>query len=258
MSRPPEIHVLENETSLANEVADFLAWTVEETLRRHAQFRLVLSGGSTPRSLYRTLVRPEWSQRIAWPRIRFFFGDERCVSPTHAESNYATAKACLFDPLGIPDTQVARIHGEEPPEDAAQRYETAIRQDFTIDPTTVPQFDLVLLGLGDDGHTASLFPGTAALEEHTRLVVAGSSPTGVPQRVTMTYPLLNRARVVLFLVAGTKKAAMVRRVLDEDIRRPTLPAARIHLTEGRLLWYLDEAAAAALTVRRRSVPHHEE
>ncbi len=258
MSRPPEIHVLEDETSLANEVADFLAWTVEDTLRRHAQFRLVLSGGSTPRALYRTLVRPEWSQRIAWPRIRFFFGDERCVPPSHAESNYATAKASLFDPLGIPDTQVARMHGEEPHEDAAHRYESAIRQEFTVDPTTVPQFDLVLLGLGDDGHTASLFPGTAALEERTRLVVSGSSPTGVPQRVTMTYPLLNRAKVVAFLVTGAKKAAMVHRILDEGGGQPMLPAARIQPTEGRLLWYLDEAAAAALTVSRRSVPHHEE
>lgn len=258
MSRLPEIHVLEDETSLANEVADFLAWTVEETLQRHAQFRLVLSGGSTPRALYRTLARPDWSKRIAWPRIKFFFGDERCVPPTHAESNYATAKASLFDPLSIPDTQVARIHGEEPPEDAARRYESAIRQEFTTDATTVPRFDLILLGLGDDGHTASLFPGTPALEERTRLVVAGSSPAGVPQRVTMTYSLLNRAKVVIFLVTGAKKAAMVRRVLDEGGGQPTRPAARIAPTEGRLMWYLDEAAAADLTVRRRSVPHHEE
>ena len=258
MPQSAEIHVLENETALAREVGDFLAWSAEETLRRCAQFRLVLSGGSTPRTLYRTLSSSPLATRFEWPRIRFFFGDERCVPPTHTDSNFAMAKAALFDPLGVADHQISRMRGEDDPETAARAYESTIRQEFAADAPMIPSLDVVLLGLGDDGHTASLFPSSPALDERSRLVVAAPSPVGIRQRITMTLPLLNQARVVLFLVTGAKKAAMVRKVLEPCNDEIPLPSARIHPTTGRLLWYLDEAAAADLSSRQRRVPEHEE
>ena len=257
MTGSPEIHVLEHEGALADEVADLLAWAVDQTLHRHAQCRVVLSGGSTPRALYRTLVRPEWAGRITWPRIRFFFGDERCVPPDHPDSNYGMANRELFTPLSIPPTQIARMRGESPPEQAARDYEAAIRQEFTVDASVVPQFDVILLGLGDDGHTASLFPGSAALEERQRLVIPGQSPVGVPQRLTLTYPILNRAKLVMFMATGKKKSAAIQSILDAE-GTAALPAAGIRPTDGRLLWYLDEAAASDLRAHRQRVPQHEE
>lgn len=258
MASPAHIHVLENDTSLANEVADFLAWTVEQTLRDRAQFRLVLSGGSTPRTLYRTLSTPPWSSRITWPRVRFFFGDERAVPPAHPDSNYAMAKATLFDPLRIADHQVARMRGEMNPVEAAAAYEQTLRQEFTGELGPVPVFDAVLLGLGNDGHTASLFPDSPALEERDRLVVAAPAPVGISHRITMTYPLLNAAGVIVFLVTGSKKAGIVRQILESPGTASTFPAARIRPNGGRLLWYLDEAAAAELSSRRQRLPQDEE
>lgn len=258
MPASPHIHVLENHASLADEVADFVVWAAEQTLRHHAQFRIVLAGGSTPRSLYRTLSAPAWASRLPWSRVRFFFGDERCVPPTHADSNYAMAKETLFDPLRIPDQQIARMRGEADPGEAAEAYERAVRQEFVGEPRGVPAFDLVLLGLGDDGHTASLFPGSPALDERARLVVAASAPVGVRQRITMTYSVFNQAKAVVFLVSGAPKAAMVRRILEEGGGDPPLPAARIRPTDGRLMWYLDEAAAAELASGHQRIPQHEE
>lgn len=256
MTASPEIHVLEHEEAVASEVADLLSWAVDQTLRQHAQCRVVLSGGSTPRALYRTLGRPEWAARFLWPRMRFFFGDERCVPPDHPDSNYGAANRDLFTPLGIPSSHIVRMHGEAPPEQAARDYEAALRQEFTGDASSIPRFDIILLGLGDDGHTASLFPSSAALDERQRFVVTTQSPVGVTHRLTLTYPVLNAATLIMFLVTGAKKSPVVRSILD--LEGSALPAARIRPTDGRLLWYLDEAAASDLRAHRQRVPQHEE
>lgn len=245
---PPsrEIRVLDNESALAEAVAEFLADAIERILRRKSPVRLVLSGGSTPRRLYRMLTRPEWAQRIDWTSVQLFFGDERCVPPDHPESNYGLAKEALIDPLQIAPQQVMRMRGEADPEEAASHYETTIRDAFAPDQTPFPQFDLVFLGLGDDGHTASLFPSSPALREQRRLVVATSSPVGIPHRLTMTLPLLNAAETVVFLVTGPSKASILRRVLEERNSAALLPASHIRPANGRLIWYVDRAAASAL------------
>lgn len=246
MPAPHEIRVLENESVLAEGVADFLANTIEETLRRKSRVRLVLSGGSTPRRLYHTLARPEWAKRIDWTSVVLFFGDERCVRPDHPDSNYGMAKEALIDPLRIAPQHVMRMLGEAEPEEAASHYETTIREAFAPDQAAVPRFDLVFLGLGDDGHTASLFPASPALHEQTRLVVTTSSPIGITRRLTMTFPLLNAAEAVAFLVAGAAKASVLRRVVEDSESAASLPASQIRPANGRLIWYVDRAAASAL------------
>lgn len=257
MLYPAEIRAFENAAGLAHGACALLLQCAEETRRRDAPFRLVLSGGSTPRTLYQILASSEWAPRFDWPRIRFFFGDERCVPLDHPESNYAMARKSLFEPLRIPDEHIARMHGEDNPEDAARRYEASLRQTFTVAPSQIPAFDFVLLGVGDDGHTASLFPGSPALAERDRLVVTSSSPVGVRDRITMTIPLLNQAKVVLFLVTGMKKASIVGKILESTGGGELLPSARIRPTAGRLLWYLDDAAASELRSQEQRMPHHE-
>ena len=249
MSAPHEIRILENESALAEGVADFLASTIEETLRRKPLVRLVLSGGSTPRRLYRMLARPEWAGRIDWTSVVLFFGDERCVPPTHPDSNYGMAKEALIDPLRITPHHVMRMQGEVEPEEAASHYESMIREAFAPDRTPFPRFDLIFLGLGDDGHTASLFPSSPALHEQTRLVVATSSPIGIPHRLTMTLPLLNTAETIMFLVTGSSKASVLHRVLEDRETAAHLPASQIRPATGRLIWYVDRAAASALPSR---------
>ncbi len=258
MSRLPEVHILPNETAAAAEVAAFLSRTITTTLQTQPLFRLVLSGGSTPRTLYRTLAATPWASHIPWPRMQFWFGDERAVPPDHAESNYAAAASALFGPLGIPDGQIFRMHGEWEPEEASRDYESRVRKTLLNEPPTIPTFDTILLGLGEDGHTASLFPNSPALAEQTRLIVPSVSPVGTAKRMTMTYPVLNHARIVLFLVTGAKKAAIVKRILEQAGGDPPLPAARIRPTNGQLLWYLDDAAAAHLTSDRPGRSGHEE
>lgn len=259
MRRNDEIHVHADEQAVAEELADRLAWNIAETLQHQPAFRLVLSGGSTPLPLYRTLISPSWSTRFDWSRIRFFFADERAVPPDHRDSNYGTAHRHLLAPLRIADAQIYRINGEQPPEEAAQAYEAAVRHDFAQDERSHDlAFDLVMLGLGTDGHTASLFPAGPELGERHRLVVHSLSPAGIRPRITMTYPLLTRATSILFHVTGASKAPIVHRILDEGGGAPLVPAARIHPTQGRLLWYLDEPAAHDLVSTRQQRTHHEE
>jgi 6-phosphogluconolactonase len=246
MPAPHEIRILENESAWAEGVAGFLVGTIEATLRCKPRVRLVLSGGSTPRRLYHTLAQPEWAKRIDWTSVVLFFGDERCVPPTHPDSNYGMAKEALIDPLQIASQHVMRMHGEVEPEEAAFHYETTIREAFAPGQTPFPRFDLIFLGLGDDGHTASLFPSSPALHEQRRLVVATLSPIGISHRLTMTLPLLNAAETVVFLVTGSSKASVLRRVLEDRETAAPLPASQIRPANGRLVWYVDRAAASAL------------
>jgi 6-phosphogluconolactonase len=199
--------------------------------------------------LYRQLVNPDWASRVKWPRVQFYFSDERCVPPDHAESNFRLANDTLFQPLGIKATQVFRIEGEtSQPDLAARRYEETIRQQFAVSSSAWPRFDLILLGLGDDGHTASLFPGSPALNEKTRAVVPSESPRGVPHRITFTAPLINHARRIIFMVTGLQKAPALRAILkDDSADARQYPAKLIRPRDGRLMWYLDRAAASALT-----------
>jgi len=210
---------------------------------------IALSGGSTPKALYQVLTSADWKPQCQWEHMIFLFGDERGVPPDHPDSNYGLAQTALFHPLGIKSSQVHRMKGESADlGQAAREYERTIRLLTNCPAPAIPALDLVLLGLGEDGHTASLFPGTAALSEQNQLVTVGQSPKGIAGRITLSLGVINRATVVLFLVTGAGKAQAVRAVLQPQTQAErSLPAARVQPAGNRLIWLLDDPAAAALT-----------
>jgi 6-phosphogluconolactonase len=210
------------------------------------RFAVALSGGSTPRALYALLASAEFQPQIPWPRVHFFWGDERAVPPDHPDSNYRMAFEALLSKAPVPAENIHRIESELAPEEAAARYEKSLRDFFALEDSAWPVFDLILLGLGDDGHTASLFPGSAALAETRRLVVAVYVEKLKTHRITLTLPVLNRAANIFFLVAGSSKAAIVADVLQKKTGPATLPAQRIDPPGGRLVWFIDAAASSAL------------
>jgi len=255
-----EIRFFTDAQDLAREAADLFVWLGGQAISGSGRFRVALSGGSTPKAIHAMLAGPAFAGQLDWRRVEFYFGDERCVPPDHAESNYGMAAATLFQPLQIKPEQVFRMTGEAAdPAQAARDYEALLRARFGCPAPGWPRFDLVLLGMGDDGHTASLFPGTPALQERERLVVTNQSPRGIPNRLTFTAPLINQAREVLFLVSGAAKASVVRTVLEgQDVDPARFPSRLIRPVEGRLLWFLDGAAAAELTTAKQQVVSHEE
>jgi 6-phosphogluconolactonase len=258
MATAPDIRVARDVHAWAHEAAGLILAASEDAIRSHGRFLLALSGGSTPRTLYATLATPPWKERFDWARIFFLFGDERCVPPEHPDSNFGMADAALFRPLGISPDRIFRIKGEaQDPRAAARDYEETLRRLTNCPVPGIPRIDLILLGLGDDGHTASLFPGTAALHEPAHLVTLGEAPTGIRSRLTMTLGVLNRATVVLFLVAGAGKAPIVRAVLEPRCSADReLPAAMVAPDTGRLTWMLDRSAATQLSVRHEELRGH--
>ena len=209
------------------------------------RFTVALSGGSTPKSLY-SLLAANYAN-FAWNRTFLFFGDERHVPPDHADSNYRMVNEALLTKIQIPAENVFRVQAENPDAAAAALdYENQLRRFFELKPGEFPRFDLILLGMGPDGHTASLFPGSEGLKEQSRLVIANSVEKFKTHRITFTFPVLNSATEVMFLASGTDKADMVRQVL-EGKNAPPYPAQQVQPTNGKLLWMLDESAASQLT-----------
>lgn len=260
MSEKPEIRILDDGTELAQEAADLFVWLGEQAIREGRRFQVALSGGSTPRALHAALAGRPFASRLDWSQVEFYFGDERCVPPDHSESNYGMANETLFRPLKIPAKQIFRMAGEAPDHDrAAREYEEVLRKQVCPNRSPWPVFDLILLGLGEDAHTASLFPGTPALDESRRLVVANLAPQGITHRITLTAPAINYARTILFLVGGAGKANAVERVLhDRAVDERHAPAKLIRPVAGRLIWMLDRAAASALPVTQQDLTYHEE
>jgi 6-phosphogluconolactonase len=240
----PEIRILETPADLFQSAASEFSTLAAQAVRNHGKFSVALSGGSTPKSLY-ALLASGTVPKIPWEHIFFFFGDERFVPPDHPDSNYRMARETgLF--AKIPNDRVFRVRTEEKDaEAAALDYEQTLQQFFELQPGEFPRFDLVLLGLGPDGHTASLFPGTAALNEKRRLVVANWVEKFQTYRITLTLPVLNRAACVMFLVSGVDKASMVREVLKNE--SANLPSQKVRPADGRLLWLLDRAAGRELS-----------
>lgn len=256
----PELRILDNATELAREAADLFVWLGEQSIREGRRYQVALSGGSTPRALHAALASPPFAGRLDWSRVEFYFGDERCVPPDHADSNYGMANETLFRPLKISTTQVFRMSGEVTDHDAAaHQYEEVLRKQVCPNNSPWPLFDLILLGLGEDAHTASLFPGTPALDEARRLVVANRAPQGITHRITLTAPAINQARTILFLVGGSGKAQAVKTVLhDRTVDTRQAPAKLIQAVAGRLIWMLDRAAASALPVSQQDLTYDEE
>ncbi len=257
--RPPEIRIVNDTQELTREAADLFLWLGQHAVADTGCFRVALSGGSTPKAFYGALTEAAPSGQLDWSRVEFYFGDDRCVPHDHGESNFALANEHLFRPLKIAQDKVFRMEGEAAsPDAAAAGYEAALRKQFGVDAPAWPRFDLILLGLGEDGHTASLFPGTSALGEETRLVVTSTSPKGIPTRLTFTVPLINQAKVVVFLVAGSGKASPVRGILEPAGSAVHFPGGLIRPTAGRLIWILDQAAASELAVTKQQLQSHEE
>lgn len=210
-------------------------------------FAVALSGGSTPRLLYQLLANPHepFRGQIAWKKCFFVFTDERNVPPNHPDSNYRMAYETLF--AHVPKTHVCRIAGEKPAAEAADEYEHALEEMYE----EFPDLDLILLGLGEDGHTASLFPGSSALEETERMVVAPWVEKLNADRITLTLPVLNAGRSVLFLVTGTSKAAILAEIINAD-KKTNYPAQAVCPTNGEVSWFVDEAAARLCSINNSS------
>jgi 6-phosphogluconolactonase len=250
MTWSPEIVILDDAQALADTAARAIVEVAVEAVAARRRFTVALAGGSTPRATYERLAQPPLRDRMPWDRTWVFFGDERGVEPDHPDSNYRMANQALLSKVPVPATQVARIRGEaEDPETAAAEYARRLAEVFERKRGELPRFDLILLGAGVDGHTASLFPGSPVLKEVFRPVAAvHAAAASIPQRFTFTFPLLNAAARVMFLVAGPEKAKMVKAALGEP--GGSLPASMVHPTDGRLTWLLDRAAASLLNVAK--------
>jgi 6-phosphogluconolactonase len=242
---PGELRVYANSGELALAASELFVSIATASVKARGRFRVALSGGSTPRAVYQLLATGEFSGRLDWSRVDFFWGDERYVPADSRDSNYRMASETLLQHVPVPPANVHRVPTEiSPASAAAEAYERTIRQCFG-EPDSVPQFDLIYLGLGANGHTASLFPHSPALREQSRLVVADFVSEVNSWRISMTAPLLNRGRTVAFLIEGAPKAQVLSEVLLGPQDPERLPAQLI-APEGKLLWLVDKPAAALL------------
>jgi 6-phosphogluconolactonase len=241
------IQVFATPDALADAVAEHIVACAADAISSSGRFTLALAGGSTPRAAYSRLATRDSGLELDWRRVHVLWGDERCVPPDDPRSNYRMAKEALLDRVPIPPDQIHRIKGEDDPERAAAEYERELRALLGDD-----GLDLALLGMGEDGHTASLFPGQAAVHERARWVMAVPAPDGKLWRVTLTPALLNRSSNVTFVVSGASKAARLQQVLEGPFTPEVQPAQAIHSTQGRLTWMVEQAAAARLRAGQAS------
>lgn len=242
-----QIHIFKDSQGLAHAAAEEFVARANEAVNARGVFHVALSGGSTPKGLFTLLVNDNaLRQKIAWNKIHFWWSDERHVPPDHPDSNFKMAQEALLSRVEIPPPHIHRVHAENPDASiAAREYENELRAIFNVDAPAFPQLDLILLGMGNDGHTASLFPGTRALNEIERLVVANWVGKFFTWRITFTAPFINAARAVMFLVAGQDKALPLKGVLEGPRESAQLPAQLIQPTRGELMWLVDEKAALA-------------
>ena len=242
-----EIRVLTTPQELFAAAAEEVVRAANQAVAERGRFTIALSGGSTPKSLY-NLLATNARTSLPWDRMFFFWGDERHVPPTDSDSNYRMANEAMLSKVPVPAGNVFRMAAENPDATAAaEAYEQTLRKFFQLQAGEFPRFDLILLGMGPDGHTASLFPGTAGLQEKSRLVIANWVEKLKAHRLSLTRPVLNAARCVAFLVSGTDKATVLRSVLEENVPGEQYPAKLVQPKDGQLIWFLDRAAASALS-----------
>ncbi len=234
--------------ALARRTAQYFVEMAAEAVDAAGQARIALSGGSTPRAVFELLAdrRQKWRGAMPWDRLNLYWVDERTVPPDHPDSNYRMAREAMLNHVPLPADQIHRMEGELDPEAAASRYESELRNSFRLEGAESPRFDLVQLGMGPDGHTASLFPHTAALHEMSRLVTANHVPQLDTWRITLTWPVVNHASSVFFLIAGADKAERVHEVFMGPRDPERLPSQLIWPSSGILTLFLDKAAAALL------------
>lgn len=244
-----KIRVFADAEAMSKAVANTLVEHISASLQTRDVYSIALSGGATPRRLYSLLAGdPELRGQIPWNRVHFFWGDERHVPPDHPESNYRMVFETMLSRAPIPADNIHRMRGEDPDVDkAAGDYAREIRRFFGIKSGQIPVFNTALLGLGTDGHTASLFPATSALAETERLAVANWVAKFKSYRITLTLPVFNNAAQILFLVNGEEKAQTLKAVLEGNRQLSRYPAQRIQPSDGELIWFLDRSAAGGLT-----------
>jgi 6-phosphogluconolactonase len=241
-------YVEPNSAALARRAVQYLVEMVEEAAQAQGRARIAISGGSTPKAAFELLADPDqpWLRRMPWEKLDLFWVDERAVPPDDAESNYRMTREALLDHVPLRAEQIHRIEGELAPEAAAARYESDLRNSFRLEGAEFPRFDLIALGMGDDGHTASIFPRTAAVHEMSRLAVANHIPQKDAWRITLAWPVINHASSVFFLIAGADKAAVLNEVLTGPRDLERLPSQLIWPASGILTLILDKDAAALL------------
>jgi 6-phosphogluconolactonase len=238
-----EIIVCRDIAELSRQSAERFCQLARQSVEAAGRITVALSGGSTPKHLYSLLASPDYKNQIPWKNVQLFWGDERCVPPDHPESNFRMAQEALLSKSKIPAENIHRMPGERQPQEAAAEYEKALQRFFGLESGAVPRFDLILLGSGEDGHTASLFPGNDALNETKHLVVAPFVEKLSSYRLTLTLPVLNNAAEVWFLVTGASKAGAVGRILSGS---SDLPAAKVQPVDGKLTWFVSRDAAPGL------------
>jgi 6-phosphogluconolactonase len=244
MNSSPNIRILPDRAALFQAAADEFVRQANAAIASKGRFTVALAGGSTPKGLYSLLAA---KAALPWDKIYFFFGDERHVPPDNPESNYRMAREALLSKVPIPAQNIFRVPAENPDAaQAAQTYEDTLRR-FFPPAEAFPRFDLILLGMGPDGHTASLFPGSKALQEKSRWVVSNWVEKFKTDRITLTLPVLNNAAVVMFLAAGEDKTETLKEVLQGTKPGEQFPSKLIRPTNGQLIWLVDQAAAAALS-----------
>ena len=243
-----EVSIYHDPQDLTKAAAEHVIHQASLAMNLRKKFSMALAGGSTPKSLYALLASPEYRARLDWEKVEFFWGDERHVPPDHTDSNYRMAYEAMLKPLHIPETRIHRIQGElADAQEAANQYEKLLRNSFESSNSSIPRLDLVLLGMGPDGHTASLFPGSEAVHESTRLVVAPWVEKFRTFRITMTPGLINHAFQVTFLISGAEKSEVLRAVKEGPFQPDVLPSQVIKPTSGHLTWLLDREAARHLS-----------
>ncbi|GMR04612.1 MAG: 6-phosphogluconolactonase [Thermodesulfobacteriota bacterium] len=243
--KKPEIIVCKDEPALYQKACNAFVKIAGESIRDRGSFNVALSGGRTPAPLYECLCSQETREKIDWARVNFFWGDERCVPPDDAESNFRMAKEKLLNKLNIPEENIHRIKGELG-EQGAHEYEEELKAFFQLGAGQMPRFDLVLLGMGGDGHIASLFPGGTAVSEEVSMVAAQYVEKLKALRITLTPPVITSARNIIFLVKGREKSPTLYEVLRGKFDPVRLPAQLTFLSEGSSTWFVDKEAALLL------------
>jgi 6-phosphogluconolactonase len=240
--------------AVAYAAAQLFADAVVESVEKRGRARIAISGGTTPKAMFALLADPAqpFLRQIPWDKLDLYWVDERCVPPADADSNYRMTSEALLSKVPLPAGNIHRMEGELDPEVAAARYESTIRNTFRLEGAETPTFDLVLLGMGDDGHTASLFPHTEAINELSHIVVANHVPQKDTWRITLTWPVINQGRQVAFLIEGAAKAQVLHDVLFGPYQPDTFPSQIIRPASGQLTFLLDLAAASKLPVPENS------
>ena len=235
-------YLFNDSNELAEQLARDFSEAVDEKAASGESLTVALSGGHTPKTFFEILAE-RYRESIPWDKVVFFWGDERCVPPDNDESNFKMTKGALLSKIVIPEANIHRVRGEDPPHNEALRYEEEIKEFIPGGGNGFPRFDWIFLGMGPDGHTASLFPGAPTLEEREKVCVVATHPETGQKRVSLTFPVLDNAKRVSFLVAGDSKAPVLKEIMESGGKPLPYPASMVSPVDGVLEWYLDKAAA---------------